>query len=174
MNWDAIGAVGEIVGACGVILSLVYLAIQIRQNSNSTKSAAGQSILIMLNEAANIGASSPENARIIIRGQTDFDSLTEDQKLQFALWMISFFRSLDLAFQNYSKGLIEESAWRGYAFQLESFMSSPSVRRVWLARRELFSDDFRTYVEALEPAEHISNVEKALEVVLGEGKNLDT
>ena len=173
MNWDAIGAVGEIVGAAGVVFSLVYLAIQIRQNSNSTKSAAGQAVLIMLNEAANIGASSPENARIMIRGQTDFESLSEDQKLQFALWMVSFYRSLDLAFQNYSKGLIEESAWRGYAFQLESFMSSPSARRVWFARRELFSDDFRNYVEAIEPSTDISNVEKALEAVLGEQHSKD-
>ncbi len=33
MNWDAIGAVGEVVGAVGVILTLGYLAVQIRQNT---------------------------------------------------------------------------------------------------------------------------------------------
>ena len=41
MNWDAIGAVGEIIGAIGVILTLFYLAFQIRQN---TKAVKGQTI----------------------------------------------------------------------------------------------------------------------------------
>lgn len=35
MNWDAIGAIGEIVGAIAVVASLAYLAIQVRQNSKS-------------------------------------------------------------------------------------------------------------------------------------------
>ncbi len=39
MNWDAIGAVGEIVGAAGVILSLVYLAAQIRHNTKQVDEA---------------------------------------------------------------------------------------------------------------------------------------
>ena len=33
MNWDAIGAVGEIVGALTVLITLIYLAIQIRQSN---------------------------------------------------------------------------------------------------------------------------------------------
>jgi hypothetical protein len=34
MNWEAIGAVGELLGAAGVIITLTYLAIQIRLNSH--------------------------------------------------------------------------------------------------------------------------------------------
>lgn len=37
MNWDAISTIAEIVGATGVIASLVYLAIQIRQNTLVTR-----------------------------------------------------------------------------------------------------------------------------------------
>ena len=35
MNWEAIGALGEVVGAIAVVLTLAYLAIQVRQNSNA-------------------------------------------------------------------------------------------------------------------------------------------
>jgi hypothetical protein len=38
MNWDAIGAVGEILGAIAVFVSLLYLAIQIRSTTNQSKS----------------------------------------------------------------------------------------------------------------------------------------
>ena len=42
MNWEAIGAIGESVGAAGVIASLVYLAVQIRQNTRSTRRASAR------------------------------------------------------------------------------------------------------------------------------------
>ncbi len=35
MNWEAIGAIGEIIGAFGVIVTLIYLALQIKQNSKT-------------------------------------------------------------------------------------------------------------------------------------------
>ena len=35
MNWEAIGAVGEILGASGVVVTLIYLAAQVRQNTRS-------------------------------------------------------------------------------------------------------------------------------------------
>ena len=40
MNWEAIAAVGEIVGATAVVVSLVYLAVQIRQNTRSNRVSA--------------------------------------------------------------------------------------------------------------------------------------
>ena len=44
MNWEAIGAVGEILGAAGVIITLIYLASQIRQNTRATRSQSVQSL----------------------------------------------------------------------------------------------------------------------------------
>ena len=40
MNWDAIGACAEVVGAIGVVVSLVYLAIQVRSNTSALKAGA--------------------------------------------------------------------------------------------------------------------------------------
>jgi hypothetical protein len=40
MNWDAIGAVGEVGGAVAVVVTLIYLAGQLRQNTNALRSAS--------------------------------------------------------------------------------------------------------------------------------------
>ena len=45
MNWEAIGAIGEIIGAIAVFLSLIYLALQIRSNTNVEKAAALREVL---------------------------------------------------------------------------------------------------------------------------------
>ncbi len=44
MNWDAVGAIGEVIGAAGVVVTLVYLALQIRRNSIATCSEVRQSL----------------------------------------------------------------------------------------------------------------------------------
>jgi hypothetical protein len=46
MNWQAIGAIGEIGGAVAVLVSLIYLATQIRQNTKMMRSSAKQELTI--------------------------------------------------------------------------------------------------------------------------------
>ena len=58
MNWEAAGAIGELVGAAGVIASLIYVGYQIRQNtiaterSNARQTASehGRALLSILDE----------------------------------------------------------------------------------------------------------------------------
>jgi hypothetical protein len=71
MNWDAIGASAEMLGAVGVIATLVYLALQIRQNSHQLRGAATsavyeyqRSITVMLSE-------DPDLYKIALRGNEE-------------------------------------------------------------------------------------------------------
>ena len=36
LNWDALGATGEILGAAGVLITLIYLASQVRQSAKNS------------------------------------------------------------------------------------------------------------------------------------------
>lgn len=44
MNWDAVGAIAELIGGLAMLLTLIYLSVQIRQNSISLKINIEQSI----------------------------------------------------------------------------------------------------------------------------------
>ena len=59
MNWDAIGAVGEVVGAIAVIATLVYLSLQIRQQNKSQQLEVKESILEGFNRANEHLATDP-------------------------------------------------------------------------------------------------------------------
>jgi len=50
MNWEAIGAIGEIVGALAVVASLAYLVIQIRQNTAAVATATYESMMTGFND----------------------------------------------------------------------------------------------------------------------------
>ena len=44
MNWEAIGAVGEILGATAVLITLGYLAVQVRQSTRAMKTSTSSSL----------------------------------------------------------------------------------------------------------------------------------
>ena len=149
LDWDAIGAVGEILGALAVFISLVYLAAQIKQNTRSVSTAATQSVLENLNAALQIGATSRSNARVIIVGLNDIDSLDTDEQMQFTLWISSFLRTLELAHIHYERDLIDKDVWAGFEAQFAAILQSPSAQRVWQARRAMFGRRFREFIEGL-------------------------
>ena len=66
MNWEATGAIGEIIGAAAVVISLVYLASQIRISNRASKQATEQHML--------------DNVRIWLGRISDSDTLS-------AIWM---------------------------------------------------------------------------------------
>ena len=66
MNWDAIGAIGETLGAIAVVVTLIYLAAQIRQNSRFVKAATYHSTMRARNEFNFAVATTPELSALLI------------------------------------------------------------------------------------------------------------
>ncbi len=50
MNWEAIAAVGELVGAFAVLITLIYLAVQIRQNTAAVATSTYESVMTGFND----------------------------------------------------------------------------------------------------------------------------
>jgi hypothetical protein len=63
VNWDAIGAMAELVGAAGVIFSLVYLARQIRQSNVTDQLTATLSLQSSYNEVGDLFLGDGERLR---------------------------------------------------------------------------------------------------------------
>ena len=67
MNWDAVGAIGEMVGAAAVVASLLYLAVQTRSNARSLRANAIWDAETIFGNANNLAASNPELAGLLGR-----------------------------------------------------------------------------------------------------------
>ena len=100
MNWDALGAIGELIASIGVIASLVYLAFQIREQSAQNREANHQ---IAVDEFVGRYAdlrSSESSAELYIRAITDFRSMSiEDRARADALFlklMVGYYKVLRL------------------------------------------------------------------------------
>ena len=101
MNWEAIGTIAEIVGAAGVIASLLYLAIQIRQSTKVARAETTKDLYLASRDAILQIASNDELAKIWARIR-QFES--EDIGRQYAFYQ-SFFRLYELQYHLAEQGI---------------------------------------------------------------------
>ncbi len=96
MNWEAIGAVGEVLGGLGVIATLGYLAVQIRHNSRVAALAAAHSISIGFTTFLEQITLDPELSSVWSRAFDSPESLDEAERSRFDRLMVGvFLRCLD-------------------------------------------------------------------------------
>ena len=90
MNWEAIGAVGEILGALGVIITLVYLATQIRQNNRSLLQSNSAQVTERLASLNSRLSTDKEFTELFLRGRADLSKLDAVELERFRTFTMDF------------------------------------------------------------------------------------
>ena len=111
MNWPAIGAIAELLGAAGVIASLLYLARQIRNSAAEGRRAAAEAVLTKMMTAFQRTSAHPQLADAFLRGSTDLTSLSPQEALQFSSLLHSFVRPYEELVYARRAGAVEEWVW---------------------------------------------------------------
>ena len=131
MNWDAIGAIGELIGALAVVLTLAYLAIEIRRNRLSTESSAVDSVRAGLNWVnANI-MNNPELAELWVKGFADPDSLDDIQSTRFWFITQSYLNQYAATKKHYDGGALPEEEWQAMSRSFAHIFNAPGGRRAF-------------------------------------------
>ena len=147
MNWEAVGAIGEVVSAIGVIFTLVYLAIQIRQNSAVVRSATRQAISTNQAEIGFRLAENPELLALALQLTSIPDSVPEDQvRAQF--FLRGLMRTYENQYHQYQDGTFDESVWYGYLNSMSQTFAGPVTREFWAGYRVLYSADFAAFIDS--------------------------
>lgn len=95
MNWDAIAAIGEIVGAIAVVATLIYVSKEIRQGARSVAIGALRDTTAQWNQWSEMLASSPDLATIVAKGNNSYETLTEAESLRYGAYVQSFFDNVE-------------------------------------------------------------------------------
>jgi hypothetical protein len=150
MNWEAVGAIGEIVGAIAVIASLVYLGIQIRHQNVESRIASVHEVL----EGFRTEISAFRNfelAQLLGKGSVEFEALSDTEKIQFVAMAQGPLRFWEEAFHQYKANRLSSPLWNGIQAQMRDFISVHGLQKVWKLREHTYSEEFRDYVANLEP-----------------------
>jgi hypothetical protein len=154
MNWDAIGAIGEIVGAFAVVLSLVYLAIQIRTQSKEARMASMHDTVAAQRESmrAFLEPNASEDFLAVIEG---FDEADPPQRLRFTMLTMIALKVNQDTYLQFLEYRLDEDFFHPFGAQLADMMANESIQRVWKLRKHQFDRRFRDYVDKLKPGNQI-------------------
>ena len=123
MNWDAIAAVAEAVGAAGVIATLGYLAIQIRRSNLLATTESIRYAQTASNPTILAIAQDPDLARVFREGLRDRDSLSADERVRFDMVMGAMISGISASI------LLKKSRRRRYSLIRERRYSSIVTER---------------------------------------------
>jgi len=149
MTLEQLGDLGDFLGGIGVVVTLAYLALQIRKNTQSVRSAALDSISTSISEFMDRVSQDPELTKLWFDGLSGTVELSETDHRRFTLLLISLVRRWENAFHQSRAGTLEASAWSGMSAGLATVFSSPGAQVWWRSARGLFAADFAEFAERL-------------------------
>jgi hypothetical protein len=137
VNWEAIGAIGEIVGAVAVVLSLIYLAAQIRQNTQQVEEQCRtqrQNSLLgarsSFTEWRSLVIQDPTIAAIWRKANRGLEQLAEDERTQVDFLLVDFFWAHATIWIQMEQGLVDEPLWVISRSNVAIY-AGPGVRAWW-------------------------------------------
>jgi len=158
MNWDAIGAIAETLGAVGVIASLVYLASQIRQsrdqmhqNTQALRGSSYQQLFQSIDSIAQSSSDSPDKERAVRLGRLDYSQLDEEDAFRFDNWIMGLLLAWENAEYQHRVGMLDKDRRMLHLRQLKATVLLPGVTQWWRKSPffEVLSPEFVALVEEI-------------------------
>jgi hypothetical protein len=149
LNWDAVGALAELVGAFGVIASLVYLASQIRQNTNAVRGSAHEATVSRNTTWIVAIGSNPQVADLLVRAHRDYRGLSGPERMQFGSLMSAVLLGGEATYLQYRRGNLDEEVWQRSLAIIRSSMASPGMQTWWNSGRGLYTPEFEAIVNEI-------------------------
>jgi len=147
MSWDAVVAISQIVGTVMIGITLIYLAVQVRQNTTALKSSAFLSISGSMVSTMEVWATHPDVAPLLLRAEGGLDGLSPDDRVRFGFLMMMAFRRAESIIVQRHLGLIGASLTEGFERSALSVLHSKGARQWWGASKGAFSGLFSTWID---------------------------
>lgn len=147
-------AVRETVGFLGVVASLVFVGLQIRQNTSVARAQSRQDLASLNQEWLILLSTDSMFRQTFQKAWVDVsDTLTPDEVVRASWAMRLNMRRLENTYFQFVEGLIDESALNSYGFQAAPLFRSRKFQEWWKPEKNAFDPGF---VQMFEERFHIS------------------
>ena len=150
MNWDAVGAIAEVLALIGVIASLVYVGAQIRESSKQSRISSYNWSQGSFSEWTLGIATDEESSQIFHEGMRDFDSLKALDQTRFRLIMGNYFGIFDNIYIQRQLGVfMDEPGYNRHMDMIGRVFAMPGVQKWYFEAngRHTLHPSFATYLE---------------------------
>ena len=149
-NWDLdrFATVAEIGASVGVMISVVYLAIQIQGSNEQLRAQSYNDTLDKLHKPLELIAQDQSLAEILVRAETDPEALTEGEWVRYSNLQLIRYDAYEHAYYAFRDGDLREELWHGIDANLTGRVKSKGFQKFWTQHESGFAEPFHGYVEA--------------------------
>jgi hypothetical protein len=149
MNWDIASTLAESIAAVAVIVSIVYLAVQIKHNTQAVETNTHQDLS---EHAVTVAAMLIENngvAELVVKGESSPEQLSPVEWRRFFDYEITVFGNWEAAFFHHNNGVITEELWQAWDGYYRLRFPTPGHIAFWKEARMGHAPSFRAYIDGL-------------------------
>ncbi len=146
---ESLAYVGEIIGAIAVVVSLIYLAVQVRQNTQAQRTENFSRALDRVAAMQAALSQDSEASVIFSKGVADPAKLDPKERMQFTWAMYELFGAFEFMFLASKTNAIPEEVWQRWSAAVAFWLSFAGVQAWWKVRPIPFTGSFTSFVENL-------------------------
>lgn len=141
--------IGELVAAFTVVISVGFVALEIRQNSEAQIQSTTQQAVSNYISSLERLVDNPDFTCLYVRGAQNYRTLRGDERLRFSAYYMSTYYQLQEMLRLSEEGSIDADTWSGFQALLIETTRYPGVRQWWSDRHHWFSSHYQDYIESL-------------------------
>jgi len=153
MNWDAIGAIAETVGTLAVLITLVYLAVQLRTANKQREIESLRHNWDGLNQICSILSESPEKASIVLRGRESLQNITDEERMIFEFIHISMLNTFEVWYlqlmETSPPGSYRDEQIHNMGHIIAFLFDHPGTRELWSSMKDHFTPIMHVFDDAM-------------------------
>ncbi len=147
MDLETITPIAEIIGSIAVVVSLIYVSVQVRQNTCALRATTYNAVTSNSIAILSPMFSHPEFAEFLVRVQSHPGMATPAEKLRFHVCMLSAFRHWDNLYYQFRNGMLEPEMWESYDCTMTGWLTNPAWRDWFVGNAACFSKNLRTLLQ---------------------------
>ena len=138
-DWSRLSSVAEILSSIAILVTLVYLTIEIHQNAEATKAGTRQAMLESDQQFLEQIITNPDLHLLWYK-----PDLTDEERVQLSYFLIAHFRMRENNWLQYQNGQLDQETWHSYRQSVLAVLSSPRTRKLWsdFGVERLFNSQF--------------------------------
>ena len=149
MTWETAGVIAEIIAAISVLVSLWYVAIQLKQNTELERAELEVQLGLTWANLHDNMIQNPNLARAYDLAAENWQELS-DEDVRVYLWSVAkSFHILEGMFRQRQRGMLANDVWAPYERYIVGVLQIEAVLGWWQSDGSLTSKDFQTHVDDL-------------------------
>ena len=140
-------AIRETLGFVGVIASLIFVGLEIQQNTLASRASAIQESTSVARQQVQMFVTDPEVNRINMIGTEDPSRLNLEEQARYRWILISFWWGMQGLYGQWNLGVLPDEEWQAWYNVMCQYMETPS-QRAFLADNEALIREFVEIVES--------------------------